>query len=281
MILVTGAAGQLGSAFLRLLGDEALGLTRAELDLEDLDAIGPAVTSRRPALVINCAAYTAVDRAEEQPERARTLNARAVERLAAAALVAGAGFVTFSTDYVFSGDAAEPYVESSPTGPLNVYGATKLEGEGRALAAHPRALVVRTSWVLSGTHDNFVTTMLRLAARGGARVVDDQTGRPTLVDDLAPAVMAAVEAGATGLLHLTNQGETTWCALAKEAVALAGHDPATIEPITTSEYPTAAARPRYSVLASERLAWLGLAPLPHHRDGLLPLVASQVARSGR
>ncbi len=279
MIVVTGAGGQLGSAFLRLLGANARGLERADLDLEDLDAVAPCIGGLSPDLVVNCASYTAVDRAEQEPLKAHAVNALAVERLAAAALASGAGFVTFSTDYVFAGDATSPYVETSPTGPLNVYGATKLEGEGRALAAHPRALVIRTSWLLSATHPNFVATMLRLTARGGARVVDDQVGRPTLVDHLAPAVLAAVKAGARGLLHLAGGGEATWCGLAKEAVALAGRDPGLITPIATAEYPTPARRPRYSVLGSERLADLGLDPLPHYREGLAEVVAGQLRRT--
>ncbi len=278
MIVVTGAGGQLGTAFRELLGDRGRYLTRDELDLADLDAIGPAIAARTPDLVVNCAAYTAVDRAEDEPDVARTVNALAPERLAAAAREAGAAFVTYSTDYVFRGDAATPYVESSPPDPQSAYGRSKREGEERVLAAHDGALVVRTAWVLSGTHRNFAATMLRLARQGPVDVVDDQTGRPTLVGDLAPATMAAVAAGAAGLLHLTNQGTLTWYRLAREVLELAGMDRGLIRPTTTAQMPRPAPRPAYSVLASERLAELGIPPLPHYRSGLSEAVGGLLAR---
>lgn len=264
MIVVTGAGGQLGTAFRLLLGERATFLTRADLDFTDLDAIGPAVEALAPSAVVNCAAYTAVDAAEGDRETARTVNSLAVERLAAACAAIGARFVTFSTDYVFDGTSPDPYVESSPTGPLSVYGATKLEGERRALAAHPDALVVRTSWVMSGTHANFAATMLRLVRGGDVRVVDDQRGHPTFVSDLAPATLSALDAGATGLLHLTNAGTATWYEVARQVVSIAGFDQERISPCSTAEFPRPAPRPANSVLASERLDALGLAPMPHY-----------------
>ncbi len=273
MIVVVGAGGQLGTAFGELLGAAAVPLTRAELDLDRLDEIAPVISGCRPTLVVNCAAYNAVDRAEGEQEQARRINALAVERLAAAARDADAGFLTFSTDFVFPGDAIAPYTESSAPGPLNVYGHTKLEGEQLALAAHPGALVVRTSWVMSGTPPNFAATALRLAMQGGARVVDDQTGRPTLAADLAPAALHAAKRGANGVLHLTNQGETTRYALAREIADLARLDPKAISPCTSVEFGAAAPRPAYSVLGSERLTEIGIEPLPHYRRGLEQAVA--------
>lgn len=268
MIAVLGAGGQLGTAFLRLLGDQALPVTRVQLDLTDLDPIEPWVAQKRPELVINCAAYTSVDAAEEDREKAKLVNATAVGRLAEATARHGVGLITFSTDYVFDGGKESGYVESDPTNPLNVYGTTKLEGEKLALRHHPEALVIRTSWVLSGTHRNFASTMLDLIATGPVRVVDDQKGHPTLVDDLAEETMQAVGQGASGLLHLTNQGVTTWCGLAREIAEIARLDPERVTPISTEEFARPAARPHNSVLNSERLETLGVPPMPHYRASL-------------
>lgn len=262
MIAVLGAGGQLGTAFVQLLGDRAIGITRSELDITRPEMISRFVSDLRPLTIINCAAYTAVDRAEVEPVEARLVNATAVGWLAAAAAEVGAGFVTFSTDYVFGGTATQPYVESDQTDPVNVYGATKLEGEALAVAAHPRSLVVRTSWLLSGTHPNFITTILKLAREGSVQVVDDQWGNPTFVDDLSRATMAAVDQEVYGVLHLTNTGPTTWYRLARNVVEIAGLDPDRITACTSEEYPRPAPRPAYSVLGSERLIGLGLDALP-------------------
>ncbi len=206
------------------------------------------------------------------------LNATAVGELAAAAARRTIPFVTFSTDYVFDGSAGEPYLESSPTAPINAYGRSKLAGERLALAAHPGTLIIRTSWVISGTHPNFVATMLRLARERELRVVDDQVGNPTVAADLATATLDALDRGVTGILHLTNTGSTTWYELARAAVEMAGGDVDRIGPCTTDEYPTAARRPRYSVLGSERRETLGIGALPHWRDSLGEVVRQQQAR---
>lgn len=247
---------------MKLLGDRAIGTTRSELDITRPELISRFVSDLHPLTIINCAAFTKVDRAEVEPAEARLVNATAVGWLAAAAAEVGARFVTFSTDYVFGGTASRPYVESDQTNPINVYGATKLEGEALAFAAHPRSLVVRTSWLLSGTHQNFITTILKLAREGSVQVVDDQWGNPTFVDDLARATMAAVDQEAYGVLHLTNTGPTTWYRLARNAVEIAGLDPDRITACTSEEYPRPAPRPAYSVLGSERLNGLGLDTLP-------------------
>ena len=269
----------MGAAFIRLLGGDATPLTRSEIDLTRPEEIDPWIASNRPALVINCAAYTAVDDAEANSSVARSVNATSVGELAASAARHGAGLVTFSTDYVFDGSKDSGYVERDRPHPLSVYGETKLEGERLAMSMHPGSLVIRTSWVLSGTHRNFAMTMLQLTAKGQVRVVDDQRGRPTLVDDLAEATMAAVEKGATGLLHLTNQGETTWFRLAREIAELGGLDASRIIPVATDEFPTPAVRPRNSVLDSERLLDLGLSPLPAYREGLSRAVDQLMART--
>jgi len=254
MILVLGATGQLGTALMRLENISATPVTRAELDITDLDAIGPFITTHRPKAVINCAAYNAVDRAEVEEDQARLadlVNGFAVERLAAVCAEIGARFVTFSSDYVFDGTNTQPYVESDPVRPINRYGESKELGERLASQTNPEMLLVRTSWVHSGTHPNFAATMIRIGREGGAKVVDDQVGSPTLVADLAPAVVAAVEGGVTGILHLTNQGAVSWYELAREVLGYAGLDPEVIQPCTTADYPQPAARPAYSVMESE------------------------------
>lgn len=272
MILVTGANGQLGVAFRRLLGEDCIGIDIEDLDLCDAVAVGGYLARTRPDAIINCAAYTAVDRAEDEEATAFEVNVVSVETLARDAAARAIPFVTYSTDYVFGGSGTRPYLESDPTAPINAYGRTKRAGEERALAAYPSSLIIRTSWVVSGTHRNFVSAILGKARDGKARVVADQRGLPTIAADLAVATMSAVRAGATGFLHLANEGETTWWEFAREAVRCAGLDPETVEPCRTEDYPTRAARPGYSVLGSERIAALGIPPLPPWRDGLPALV---------
>jgi dTDP-4-dehydrorhamnose reductase len=272
VILVTGGAGQMGTAFRTLLpGARYVG--RTELDLTRTGEIAGFLADARPSGIVNCAAYTAVDDAEDHERLATAVNGEAVGVMAAFAAERAIPFVTFSTDYVFRGDAVEPYLESSPTDPVNAYGRSKLAGERAALNAHPGALVVRTSWVISGTHPNFVATMLRLAPERTLSVVADQHGCPTIADDLARAALEAMRRGVTGILHLTNEGPTTWYELARAAVSEAGIDPDRVRPCTTAEYPTQAARPSYSVLGSERRDGLGLEPLPHWRASLPGVVA--------
>jgi dTDP-4-dehydrorhamnose reductase len=268
VIAVLGAGGQLGGAFLRLLKGEAAPFTRLDLDLTRPNQIDPWVASIRPEMVINCAAYTAVDAAESNAETARLINTTAVGRLAESTARRDVGFVTFSTDYVFDGTKPTGYIESDTPRPVNIYGSTKLEGEGLVAKHHPSALVIRTSWVLSGTHRNFAHTMLDLMSKGAVRVVDDQRGRPTMVDDLALATMNALNRRVSGLLHLANQGVTTWFDLAREIALIAGYDQSRVTPIPTAEFLLPARRPANSVLDSERLEDLGMEPLPHYRDGL-------------
>jgi dTDP-4-dehydrorhamnose reductase len=277
VILVTGGTGQLGTAFRELLPGAAFP-SRSRLDLSRPGDLAEQVARFHPTAVINCAAYTAVDRAEEEEDLATVVNGDAVGVLARCAAELRIPFVTFSSDYVFDGAARHPYVESSPTNPVNAYGRSKLAGEAAAFAAYPEALVVRTSWVISGTHPNFVATMLRLAAQRELSVVDDQHGCPTIASDLAGAVLDAMERRVAGVLHLVNAGTTTWFGLARTAVAEAGLDPARITACSTAEYPTAARRPAYSVLDSERLASLGLDPLPEWRTSLPGVVASLMER---
>ena len=269
MIVITGPTGQLGTAFGRLLeGREVRPITEDELDFRYLDEIPKALAAINPSLVINCAAYTAVDAAEEDVDTARLVNATAVGALARACDQLGARFVTFSTDYVFDGTKAGGYVESDQTNPQTVYGVTKLEGEQLALRDHRDALIVRTSWLLSGTHPNFASTMIKLIRNGPVTVVNDQRGRPTLADDLARATLDAIDRDASGVLHLANEGVTTWYGLTREIASIAGLDPERIAPCTTAEFPRPAPRPADSVLNSERVAGLGIEPMPPYRPGL-------------
>lgn len=268
MILVTGGTGQLGTAFRSILNAETWFPTRAELDLSRPEAIGAIVAERHPTSIINCAAYTAVDAAEADEKAAHVVNALSVAVLAECAAAAAIPFVTFSTDYVFDGSGDRPYLESDQTRPISAYGRTKREGERLALEANPGALVIRTSWVISATHSNFVDTILRRAPEQELRVVDDQRGCPTFVDDLAPAALEALLRGTSGVLHITNEGATTWFHLAREAAHLAGIETERISPCSTDEFPRPAPRPANSVLGSERREPLGLDPLPHWRQTL-------------
>lgn len=221
--------------------------------------------------VINCAAYTQVDQAEDEEDLATTINGAAVGVIAKWCAERERRLLTFSSDYVFDGQAEEPYVESSQTSPLNAYGRSKLVGE--RLALEHGGMVVRSSWVISGSHPNFVATMIRLAADRELNVVDDQFGCPTIAHDLAVAGLDALSRGVGGLLHRTNQGATTWYRLAEAAIREAGLSTNRLHPVTTAEYPTKVARPAYSVLASERLAELGIEPLPPWEDSLPGVVA--------
>jgi dTDP-4-dehydrorhamnose reductase len=278
MILVTGGTGQVGTALLAL-EPRCAAPGRSELDLAQPETLPPAVAALSPEAIINCAAYTAVDAAEDDEETATIVNGRAVGVLAELAAERGIPFVTFSTDYVFDGTATTPYVESSPPNPINAYGRSKLAGERAALGANPDALVIRSSWVFSATHRNFVTTVLERAAAGVIEVVDDQWGTPTSAGDLAAAALQAMGSGASGILHITNQGVTTWFEFARTACELAGIDSAQVRATTTASYPTPARRPRYSVLGTERADALGFAPLRPWQDALAATLALRSRRS--
>jgi len=252
MIVIIGKGGQLGSSFASLLGPGARSLGMDELDLRDFDAIAPTLDRSRPTAVINCAGHTAVDLAEQQAELAYLLNASAVGQMARWAASRSVAFVNFSSDYVFDGTKRTPYVESDEPNPINAYGNSKLAGEMEGFSECPDMLLIRSSWMVSGTSPNFVATVLRLAREGTIRVVDDQVGVPNIADDLAVATLEALDAGVTGVLHLSSAGETTWFDLARRSLELADMDPELVQPISTEEYGAGAMRPAYGVLASER-----------------------------
>ena len=263
------------------LAPDAIALGRSDLDLVDGSGVEDALRELEPSLVINCAAYTAVDQAEEDEELATVVNGEAVGAMSRVSADLGARFVTFSTDYVFDGQAAKPYVESDDTDPINAYGRSKLVGERLALAHNPSAVVVRTSWVVSATHDNFVSTMLKLGSQGKElSVVSDQTGNPTIADDLARAALNLGRRNVSGIVHVTNHGSTTWFELARQSLAIAGLEPDLILPCSTDEYATAAVRPAFSVLDSERRSESGLDELPPWQDSLVGVVNGQITRLG-
>lgn len=276
MIVVLGASGQLGSAFVRLLGDSCLPATRADVDLLDTSSIAPWVGSLHPEILVNCAAYTAVDAAEEDSETARAVNAVAVEELAKACRASGGRFITFSTDYVFDGERDEGYVETDEPNPVNVYGKTKLEGEQLALEANPSTLVVRASWLLSSAERSFVTKIIRAIRRGEASVVNDQRGRPTFVDDLAKGTMEAVDSDADGVLHMTNRGDATWFELAQQIGLLGGLDTRGLIAIPNHKLHRAAKRPAFSILNSDRMGKLHINPLPHYKARLPDVVRAVI-----
>mgnify|MGYP001409541872 CR=1 FL=1 len=268
--LVTGAGGMLGTDLAARLGGDAVALTRADLDVRDPEAVRAAVRRHRPAVVVNCAAWTAVDAAETDEDAALAVNGTAVGTLAEACAEAGATLVQISTDYVFDGRGDRPYAEDAPTAPVNAYGRTKLAGERAATAAGGTVHIVRTAWLYGAHGPNFVRTMARLAAeRDTVGVVDDQVGQPTWTGDLADRIIALAGSGAPpGVYHGTASGETTWYGLAREVFALLGHDPDRVRPVSTAEFPRPAPRPAYSVLGHDRWAEAGLKPMRHWRDAL-------------
>lgn len=266
-VLVTGAAGMLGTdvvAALRERGHDVRGLPRAELDITDADAVGAAV--RDTQVVINCAAWTAVDDAEEHEGEAFMLNAVAPQLLARAARSAGAAILQVSTDYVFDGTAQEPYAEEAPLAPRSAYGRTKAAGEWAVRAANPHHWVVRTAW-LYGEHGScFPKTIARLAAdRDELRVVADQLGAPTWTRDVASQIGALLDGGAPwGVYHATSSGTASWFDLAS-AVVVATGSAARVLPTTTEKFPRPAPRPAWSVLGHERWHEAGIAPIGHWR----------------
>lgn len=260
MILVLGRGGQLGTSFANLLGPGGTTLGIEDLDLQDFSGIRPALDRFQPSALINCAGHTAVDLAEQQSELAYLLNAEAVGELARWASDRGIPFVNFSSDYVFDGTKRTPYVESDVPNPINTYGNSKLAGETRGFEGHPGMLLVRSSWIVSGTSPNFVATVLRRAREGPIRVVDDQVGVPNIADDVAVATLESLDAGLNGILHLASAPPTTWFELARFALELADMDPGLVQPISTAEYGAGAMRPAYGVLASERDTGIELPP---------------------
>ena len=276
-LLVTGVTGQLGSdlvATLKGQDHEVIAADEERMNFLQPQQAALMVRAEQPDWVINCAAYTQVDKAESEPEAAFIINRDAPAQLARAVADYGGRFLQVSTDFVFDGSQTRPYTEEDAPNPLGVYGQSKLEGERAVLDALPDAVILRTAWVYGVHGHNFVKTMLRLAGEGKPlRVVCDQIGTPTWTRDIVMAITALLEQRAAGMFHFTAAGETSWQGFAnaifEEAVA-AGIELKTTraEPIPTSEYPTAATRPAYSVLDTDKIGPYLPVPIPGWRDSL-------------
>ncbi|AWV48978.1 dTDP-rhamnose modification protein [Mycobacterium leprae Kyoto-2] len=292
-LVITGAGGQLGSALAAqatAAGRDVLALTSSQWDITDAavaERMGRSALKKND-VVVNCAAYTNVDGAESNELAAYAVNATGPEYIARACRCAGAALIHVSTDYVFSGDfgsganrvAPRPYEPTDETGPLGVYGRSKLAGEQAVLAAMPEATVVRTAWVYTGgTGKDFVAVMRRLAAGDGpVYVVDDQIGSPTYVVDLAAALLQVADGSVHGsVLHAANEGEVSRFGQARAVFEECGADPLQVQPVSTAQNPRSAARPAYSALSGRQSVAAGLTPLRPWRSALVEALA--VSRS--
>ena len=271
-VLVAGASGQLAHAIRQIwLGHELILPEESVLDLSRPDAIRSVVSETHPDVVINCAAFTQVDRCESEAGLALLINGTALGWLADACEAEKAMLIQISTDYVFDGTGTRPYREDDPTNPVSVYGRTKLEGERQA-ARCSRHLIARTSWLYDAWGKNFLNTMLNAATQGRSlRVVDDQRGAPTTCRALARQLKVAAEQGWQGTVHTTCQGETTWYQFAK-AIFEAKGIAADLSPCTTADYPTPARRPAYSVMDGSRRKSLGTDVMPDWQEALAEVV---------
>lgn len=289
-VVVTGAAGQVGSELCQVLGTDprvtaGQGLARAELDITSVSRTRAVLADQARAaadqgglVVVNAAAWTDVDGAETDEAGAYALNAAGPANLAAACAALDATLIHLSTDYVFSGRADKPYEVDDPTDPATAYGRTKLAGEQAVRALCPRSHIVRTAWVYGATGNNFVKTMARLAtSRDSLSVVDDQRGAPTWTADLAPALIdLAVSDAPYGIYHRTGGGDVTWCGFARAIVEELGLDPAMVHPTTSEAFVRPAPRPAYSVLSSRSWTDAGLGVPRDWR----PALAAAFARDG-
>lgn len=274
-ILVTGCRGQLGNEIQRLAGEyrdrfHFLFTDVAELDITDRKAVTDFIERHSVAIVINCAAFTAVDKAESEPERCDLLNRVAPGYLAEAVAAVGGTMVQISTDYVFDGNAHLPYREDDPTSPASVYGRTKLAGEEAVIRSCAGSMVVRTAWLYSTFGNNFVKTMIRLGReRDSLGVVADQIGTPTYARDLAAAILCAVDRGIVpGVYHYTNEGVCSWYDFAQAIHRLAGVGNCRLRPLHTEEYPVPAPRPHYSVLDKTKIKETFGLEIPWWEDSL-------------
>ncbi|MFF9803746.1 dTDP-4-dehydrorhamnose reductase [Streptomyces coeruleorubidus] len=286
--LITGAGGMLGHDVVEELtrrGEEVVGLDRAALDITRSGTVDTAVRDHRPDVVVNCAAYTAVDDAESDEARALEINGDGPRLLARACAAHGARLIHVSTDYVFSGEArTTPYPEDHPTDPRTAYGRTKLAGERAVLEELPGAsAIVRTAWLYGVHGTNFVRTMIGLEARRDTLdVVDDQRGQPTWSADVAERIAdLGVRLGpdAHGVFHATNSGEATWYELAREVFSLIGADPDRVRPTSSAAFPRPAPRPAYSALAHRRWQEIGL-PLPRDWRSALHEALPRIRKEG-
>lgn len=273
-ILITGANGQLGTELHEILESEFPGQTLytdvQELDLTNAKAVDSYVANNEITHIVNCAAYTAVDRAEEEKMLCAAVNTDAVKNLAMAADANGAKIIHISTDYVFDGTNHRPYRESDKVNPISQYGTTKRKGETLLLALAPQAIIIRTAWLYSAHGNNFVKTMLRLAeSQPEIKVVCDQIGTPTFARDLARAIVKVLQSHqwVPGIYHFTNEGAASWYDFAKAIFRIAGKD-VKVKPIPTEDYPTPASRPSYSILDRSRIKATYGIEIPHWEEAL-------------
>ena len=278
-ILITGCNGQLGNEIQLLQAQYAqhtwLNTDVNELDITDKAAIERFVEANEIDGIVNCAAYTAVDKAESDPQLARKLNAEAPAFLAEAVAKRGGWMVQVSTDYVFNGTKHTPYVETDEPCPNSVYGQTKLEGEQAVSKLCPNAMIIRTAWLYSEFGNNFVKTMIRLGReREQLGVIFDQVGTPTYAHDLATAIMTAIDKGIKpGVYHFSNEGVTSWYDFTKSIHRLAGINTCQVSPLHTAEYPTPACRPAYSVLDKTKIKDAYGIEIPHWEESLAKCIA--------
>ncbi|MBP5364531.1 MAG: dTDP-4-dehydrorhamnose reductase [Bacteroidales bacterium] len=274
-ILVTGANGQLGNE-MRLLApttnDKYIFTDVGELDITDIDAVCKMVENEKVDVVVNCAAYTNVEKAEDDERTAFLLNSEAVENLAVACKLNDAFLVHVSTDYVFDGKACQPYTEDAPTAPTGAYGRTKLAGEQAVIDSGCKYVIVRTAWLYSEFGKNFVKTMLKLTAeKDELKVVFDQVGSPTYAGDLAAAIIKIIASNAAdkqGIYHFTDEGVCSWYDFTVAIARNAGHTKCSIAPCHSDEFPTKVARPHFSVLDKTKIKTTFGITIPHWTDSL-------------
>ncbi|MFE9764341.1 dTDP-4-dehydrorhamnose reductase [Streptomyces sp. NPDC005808] len=287
--LVTGAGGMLAQDVLARLADAgvpAVAVTRTELDITDPAAVRAVLAEHRPSVVVNCAAWTAVDDAETREDDALRINGDGARHLAESCRELNAVLLHVSTDYVFPGDADKPYAEDAPTGPRSAYGRTKLAGEQAVLSTLPDSgFVVRTAWLYGAGGGNFVRTMIKLeGVKDTLDVVDDQRGQPTWTVDLADRLVLLGQAALAGtapagVYHGTSSGETTWFGFAREIFRLLGADTARVRPTTSAAFARPAPRPAYSVLGHDRWQQAGIEPIRDWSEGLssaMPVLAAEL-----
>ena len=279
-VLITGVSGQLGydaASVLQRQGKDFLGVSSKELDITDRDAVLHALSQYRPDAVLHCAAYTKVDRAEDEAKLCMRVNAEGTRNVALACRACGAKMVYISTDYVFPGTGTTPWEIDDPTGPLNVYGRSKLAGEQAVRELLERYFIVRTSWVIGEHGNNFVKTMLRLAEpHNRLRVVADQIGSSTFTMDLAPLLCEMLETEKYGVYHATNEGFCSWAELAETVFRLSGKAVA-VEHVSTEEYGAKALRPKNSRLCKRSLDAAGFARLPDWEDSLARMLEKEIS----
>lgn len=278
-VLVTGINGQLGHDVMGELnkrGHEAVGVDIEEMDITDAECVKRVMTQTAPDAVIHCSAYTAVDRAEEEVELCRRVNAEGTKNVAEVCAGLDCKLLYLSTDYIFSGEGERPWEPGDEPDPLNVYGLTKFEGEQEIKSRMKKYFIVRISWVFGVNGNNFIKTMLRLGRENGAvRVVDDQIGSPTYTYDLAVLLVDMIETEKYGEYHASNEGICSWYEFAKEIFAAAGMNEVEVTPVSSEEFPAKAKRPKNSRMSKEELVKNGFNKLPSWQDAVkryVPLV---------